>query len=449
MEYVERKKSNRIITTLSVFVAVLAIMTGIFGTLYAINRANYETTSVSLENVYQRSFYDLVDNVNNAETKLAKLLSTTDKAYSQKLLTEIHENTNCAQNNLSYLPISMNGISDTIKFINQIDGYTTTLAKNNKTLTTSDRETLSKLYDSIAGIKEKLNGMSQKFVEGYSVSANSKETKKEDYTSFTTLISSTKAKDTDYPTMIYDGPFSDTVVNKEIKGLSFAETSKEETEKVAANIYKDSEVSFAGEANGKFSTYDYNITLPNGIDCYAQICKKGGKLLTLSSYSDSDKVNFSKEQAITKAEEFAVTQGINDVKCVWSDVVGNDAYINLAPVKNNIIYYPDLIKVKVDLSSGEIIGWESATYYTNHKERNLPKPTISEEIAKSAIEKGYVIDTIKLALSPIEDYNQEVLTYEIKCTKNDSTYYFYVDVQTGETVNVLRVVETDNGNLLM
>ena len=449
MKNVETKKSSKTILTLSIFVAVLAVMTVIFGILYAVNRSNFESASINLENIYQRSFYDLVDNVNNTETKLAKLLSTTDKAYSQRLLSEIHENANSAQNNLSYLPISMNGIPNTIKFINQVDGYTTTLAKNNKTLTASDRENLSNLYNSISGIKEKLNDMSQKFIDGYNVLDNSKESKKEDYTSFTTLISSTKAKDTDYPTMIYDGPFSDTVVNKKINGLNFAKTSKTEAEKVVANIYNDSKITSAGETNGKFSTYDYNITLPNGIDCYAQICKKGGKLLTLSSYSDSDKVNFSKEQAIAKAEEFAKTQGINDIKCVWSDVVGNDAYINLAPVKNNIIYYPDLIKVKVDLSSCEVIGWESTTYYTNHKERNLPKPIISQKTAKNSIEKGYVIESTKLALSPIEDYNQEVLTYEIKCIRDNSTYYFYVDVQTGETVNVLRVIETDNGNLLM
>lgn len=442
------EKSKRIILTLSIFVAVLAVMTIVFGILYAINRKNYESTSISLENVYERSFYDLVENINNTETKLAKLLSTTDKAYSQRLLSEIHENANSAQNNLSYLPISMNGIPDTIKFINQVDGYTTTLAKNNKTLTASDRETLTNLYNSISSIKEKLNDMSQKFIDGYNVLDNSKQSK-EDYTSFTTLISSTKAKDTDYPTMIYDGPFSDTVVNKKIKGLNFAETSKTEIDKIAANIYKDCNVSSAGEANGKFSTYDYNITLPSGIDCYAQICKNGGKLLTLSSYSNSDKVNFSEEQAITKAEEFAKNQGINDVKCVWSDVVENDAYINLAPVKNDIIYYPDLIKVKVDLSTCEVIGWEASTYYTNHKERNLPKPIISQETAKKSIEKGYVIESTKLALSPIEDYNQEILTYEIKCIKDGSTYYFYIDVQTGETVNVLRVIETDNGSLLM
>ena len=75
------EKSKRIILTLSIFVAVLAVMTIVFGILYAINRKNL-STSISLENVYERSFY-ICENINNTETKLAKLLSTTDKAYSQ------------------------------------------------------------------------------------------------------------------------------------------------------------------------------------------------------------------------------------------------------------------------------------------------------------------------------------------------------------------------------
>jgi hypothetical protein len=106
----------------------------------------------------------------------------------------------------------MNGISDTIKFINQVDGYTTTLAKKGEdSLSTEDKTTLNRLYVSIADIKYKFNDISQKILKGYSISANSKNTK-EDYTKFTNLIQETKSVDTDFPTMIYDGPFSDTVV---------------------------------------------------------------------------------------------------------------------------------------------------------------------------------------------------------------------------------------------
>lgn len=442
-----KSMNRKNIIILSVFVAVLGIMTIMFAVLYAVNKTNYENTSVNLENIYQRSFYDLVDNINNTEVKMGKLLSSSDSEYNKKLLDEIHSNANNAQSNLSYLPISMNGISDTIKFINQVDGYTKTLIQGEK-LSAKNVETLSELYDSIAGIKEKLNDMSDQIIKGYSISVHSRDSKS-DYTEFTQLMQTTKAGDVDYPTMIYDGPFADTVLNKEIKGLTFAEISEKEAKEKASELYKNSKISFAGETNGKFTTYDYNISLATGIDGYAQFTQKGGRLLTLSSYSDSDKVNYSKEQAIEIAKEFAVSQGINDVECVWSDVVSNDAYINLAPIVDGVIYYSDLIKVKVDLNSGLVLGWEATTYYTNHTTRTLPEILYTASKAKSNIDSSYNVESVKLALSPIEDCNQEVFTHEIKCTKEGSVYYFYIDIQTGATVNILKVVQTDNGNLLM
>jgi spore germination protein len=341
----------------------------------------------------------------------------------------------------------MNGISDTIKFINQVDGYTTTLVKNDK-LTEEDKKNLNDLYSSISEIKLKLNDLSREIVKGFSISANSVNVK-EDYNEFTQLMQTTKSNDTDFPKMIYDGPFSDTVLNKEVKGLNFDEVSEAEVEKVAANSFAGSKLSKFGETNGKFATYDFNLTLDNGINCYAQYTKKGGKLLTLSCYTDKNAVNYTKEQAIEKAKDFASKQGVDGVECVWSDIVENDAYINLAPVVNDIIYYPDLIKVKVDLSSGQVIGWESTTYYTNHRDRILPKVVYTANQAKNGIDGSYNIDSIKLALSPIEDCNKEVLTHEIKCNKDNSIFYFYIDVETGETVNILKVIQTDNGNLLM
>ena len=73
MKDLSKEKSNMSkagVITLIVFVVVLGIMMTVFCVLYAINKNGYHTTSVNLENIYQRSFYDLVDNINNTETQL-------------------------------------------------------------------------------------------------------------------------------------------------------------------------------------------------------------------------------------------------------------------------------------------------------------------------------------------------------------------------------------------
>ena len=205
---------------------------------------------------------------------------------------------------------------------------------------------------------------------------------------------------------------------------------------------------FVGETNGKFKTYDFKIVLEGGQEYYAQITKAGGKLLTLSSHAGRANKTLSNEDAIEIATNFAKAQGLSNMECVWSDVVGNDTYLNLAPVEDNIILYPDLIKVKVDLATGNILGWEATSYYTNHVERNLPSPSYSKAEAKAKISSDFKIVSSRLALSPLE-YNREVLTYEFECEKAGATYYFYFNAENGNLENILKVIKTDNGNLLM
>lgn len=136
------------------------------------------------------------------------------------------------------------------------------------------------------------------------------------------------------------------------------------------------------------------------------------------------------------------------MECVWSGSLGSDTYLNLAPVENNVVLYPDLIKVKVDLSSGNILGWEASTFYTNHRSRALETPSVSKAASENRIPDGFKILETRLALSPL-DYNREVLTNEVKAFKEGATYYFYFNAQTGNLENILKVVKTENGNLMM
>ena len=72
MEDVKREDrsnfSKKTVVTLIVFTIVLGVMAVVFSVLYAIQMKELSDKSVSLEKVYQRTFYDLVDSVNNTET---------------------------------------------------------------------------------------------------------------------------------------------------------------------------------------------------------------------------------------------------------------------------------------------------------------------------------------------------------------------------------------------
>ena len=450
MDAAETKTSNKALIVVTIILSIAVVALGI---LYGISMSSLNSYQATLENVYQKNFYELVDEVNNAETKLNKVLASNSASYKSKLLKEISKNASEAQTRLNMLPYSINGLSDTISFVNQVSGYTETLAKtleDGQNLSKNDEETLEKVYESIVNIKKSLNSMSKQMWEGYNITDSSLKLDG-DYNNLTSDMSAMNGEDIEYPTMIYDGPFSDSQVNKEVKGLNFGEVSMETAKsnlgKVLTGVNMDN-FDFQGESKGHFTTYDFSYEDENGAYTFAQVTKKGGKLLTLSSQNIYKTKKLELENAEKIALDFAKKADISNMKVVWSDVIGDDAFINLAPVIDGVIIYPDLVKVKVDLTKGNVLGFEASSYYMNHVDRKIMPTRITQSVAKAKLYSGLKVKDTRLALIPLE-YDKEVLCYEFICTMNGNTYYVYINAVNGAEENILKVIQTDNGNLLL
>ena len=449
------KSRNRANVGLVIALCIVSACLIVTSILWLTNLSKMNNMGLTIESVYERNFYDLVDNVNNTEVKLSKVLASSYDSYSRKLLGEISKNANSASYNLSNLPISLNGIDETKKFINQVSGYTSTLCdKLDKgyTLTSAEMDTLENIYESIVILKNSLGEFNDKYIsQGFNIFVNGN-LLEGDYNNFTLKIQGIKSSDVEYPTMIYDGPFADGQYNKEPKGLAGNLISVDMAKQVIKKQYQtidDSKITYKTETNGKFSTFDFEVKLNDeSTTLYIQVTKTAGKLLTISGYGDKNNRTISLIDAISKAKQIAKEQTGVSFDCVWSDIVSNDAYINLAPVENKIILYPDLIKLKIDLSSGELIGYSATSFYTNHTTRTIATASYEKGLADEKVPSGYTIEMSRLCLAPI-DYGTEKLCYEYKCLKDDVTYYIYINATNGITENILRVIETTDGSMLM
>ena len=122
-------------------------------------------------------------------------------------------------------------------------------------------------------------------------------------------------------------------------------------------------------------------------------------------------------------------------------------FINYAPLVDGIIYYPDLIKLKIASDNGNILGLEARNYAFNHTTRTLPTPALSSAEAQKKLSVSDGATGGKLCLIPYKT-NAEKLAYEFIVTTN-GTYYIYVDAVSGEEINILYVVSTTGGDKLI
>ena len=120
--------------------------------------------------------------------------------------------------------------------------------------------------------------------------------------------------------------------------------------------------------------------------------------------------------------------------------------INYAYTQNDVVIYPDLIKLKIALDNGEIMGIETKGYLNSHEERNIEEVKVSKETAKENLNKNLEIKSENLAIIPTE-WKTEVLCWEFKGTVDDTDFLVYINAETGKEEDILVIVDTPNGTL--
>lgn len=442
----EKGKVSKVFLILTILFAVGMVT---FGSLYFINGSRSGVYANTLENVYQRCIYELLDNVNNIDDNLTKAIVANNKEGEMMYLKLVSDECKYAQNNFSLLPITMNTVDSGVKFINQMDGYCTSLVKAGKKLTGEQVSRLGELYEIVSTLKGILNNVVDEVLSGKTI-MSSNILNDDGLTEFSLGFQEINSEDISYPSMIFDGPFSDSLYNKEAKGLTGQEINKEQAQTLLnsyLNEYNIETITFVGQTKGNFETYDFNVEA-EGYSYYAQLTKKGGFLLTLSAYSEYNESVLHDEKACEDiAKTFAQYCGVDNMESTWVESGKGVCYVNLAPVIDNIIYYPDLIKVKIDMSSGKVVGYEAQNYAYNHVERKGLAATYDAVKAREKVKQDMVIQSQKLALIPL-DYGGEELCYEFKGEYNDSVYFVYINAKTGNEERVLKVVGTSEGQLI-
>ena len=120
--------------------------------------------------------------------------------------------------------------------------------------------------------------------------------------------------------------------------------------------------------------------------------------------------------------------------------------INYAYLQDEVTVYSDLIKLKVALDNGEILGIETTGYLNSHEERNIGDIKISKEDAAKNLNKKLDIKSENLAIIPTE-WKTEILCWEFKGTIDGMDFLVYVNANTGKEEDILLIINTPNGTL--
>lgn len=453
MDWKNRLKKGHM---LSVIAVLLILVSALIIVIYAKQR-EYRQAS---ENSYNMAFYELVDYIQNVETYLAKSVISSTPEHGAETLTNLWRESNLAQSYLSRLPIESQELENTEKFLNQVSDYSYTLSRKNiynEKLTDEDLKNLKELHGYSVELQNTLNQLSEDLHQGR---LKWGELNKKGSIAFAQQVdniskesfSNLEENFHEYSGLIYDGAFSEHVTNQEKKGLTGEEITEEQAkQKVEEIIGKNNikEISNLGfSENATIQVYDFIVTNNKEEKTQISISKKGGHIVYFNTNRDVNAEMISQEEANEKGKQFLSDNGFSNMKETYYLKQEGVVTINYAYTQNNVVVYSDLIKVKVALDNGEILGIETSGYLNNHCERNISKPKITKEEAKKELNKDLEIMSEGLAIIPTE-WKTEILCYEFKGKVEGKEFLVYINCENGREEDVLIVTNTPNGTLTM
>ena len=418
---------------------------------FVINAQKASELSRQLNADAERSLSTLEACMSSINTNLTKGLYANTTPMLSSMAISLTRDAASAKNSLSALPLSDTQLDNMLKFLSQVGAFVSTLDRKlslGEPITSEERNQLKQLIDISQKLLSELDTITQGVEDGsvsFKQAGSTLQKSADQSVQIDSAFGDAEQTITDYPTLIYDGPFSDHILNQRPKTLEGkSDISKEKALEIASDFIgiDKSTLRFDSETNGVIETYNFFVDSIN-----ISVCKKGGAVLYLLGSSSAGESVISPEQAVENAKNFLSAKGYENMKESYYSTQDGICTVNFAYENEGVICYPDLIKLSVSLETGNIISFDARGYIMNHTDRPPVQSKISADEAKMSVSDYLTVMSSRLAVIPT-DYKTEKTAYEFHCkTPDEQEVLVYIDVLTAKEDDILLLLYSDGGIL--
>lgn len=404
---------------------------------------------LELKNGYSKNFDDFSAAVNNISLLLSKLKYTSTKEQAAKIAAKLLAEAELSKTALSQMP--QNGELTVLnRFFSQVGNYAVAISEqisSDGTESDTIAENIIILADTAQKIAETVNTAQSNYnnSEYWAMELEEKLGSDENSLNLAESLQKLEEELTDFPTLIYDGPYSDHILEKKPALLENADDITQEEALTAAKTACDDEskkLAFSHKTQGHIPCY---IFTAEGVT--AAVSQKGGYNVYMRKDRAVNANILNIDQAREKAKRYLGRINMSGFKETYYYLNEGILTINFAFTDGETICYTDLIKVGVAMDNGEIVLYEAAGYISNHRDRAFVTPEYSSEQAKEVLNKALKVTGVGIALIPTAA--DEVRCYEFACTASDGKEILvYINVSSLKEEEILILLKSDGGTLV-
>ncbi len=406
------------------------------------------------ESQYQLSFHELSWHVEMISGQLAQLIVSSSREQNVLGLATVWRQVFAAQANIGGLPLAFVPLSKTEKFLADTGEVSFALlsrvTQSKEGLADQDVKIIAELYDRAKVLKNELGGMAAQILNRQlswtqvEVAASQSNAELEDNT-IVDGFQLMEKKMEEYPEIDLGGDF--TQVKHDVKKVDGdTEVSPERAIEIAQKWWFGEQDKHTGnlayEGVGDVPTYGLEFAPLSGeaenTPVYIDVSKLDGTILWAMRPKTITGANIDLSDGERRGLAFLQARGFNDmvlVKVEQQDTMGVYTFV---PRQNEVLLYPDQVKVQVALDNGEVTGYEGTPFYMFHKDRALPLAALSEAQLKKQISPNLKVELIRPAL--ISNYwGKEILVWEVRGSYAEEKFVLFYNAITGSEEEISRI----------
>ncbi len=394
-----------------------------------------------VQNEAESAARDLNTSLVDLQTNLRKLSAAATPAQHARLLFEVRRLSDAAGGALGRLSISHADGRDLEQFLTRTGDYADTLldsVQSGVLLSAADGEQLTAIGTQCEALCGAINDrLASGLLPMGAVTPD-------DYYTAEPNADALPA----YPSLRYDGPFSESSETAEPKGLPAETVSETRAKDIADRAFPDVTWRFDGRCDAAIAAFDFSGE--NGETL--SVTERGGKLLywMLPASGDSDEplTDDALLRLKSSAASYLTGAGFGAMQPTVSVSYAGRAVIGFAAVQNGVVLCADTVQVYVDRVTERVVGLDARGYYAHHTVRRLPAFTLSEQDARDAVSLSLQIASVTPCLLP-KCETHEVACYECRGTLGERTYLVYINAATGAEESIRELLRTDSGETLL
>lgn len=439
--------------------------------------AREKALETMMQSGYRQAFYELSDNINDIQTALKKLRVTASASRHVLLLADVWRLSGAAVANMGNIPNSHVDTVDLNSFLVRVGDYAHVLTQRilaGGILNQDDYTQINALYEKSVSIGNELAEriaaddfpIQSVDAEGYYASVNDgagggeagqdgqQDQQNQQGQGEQGGAQGTKDQESinDYPTLIYDGPFSESNESAAPRGLPQEEIDEQAAQQFALSYLEGGELTGTGLEEGTIPVYGFYGKDGAGRSVEITIAKQGGAVLWMMAETPSGEDGVPDEDTVSKmrdaAKAYLDARNYPGMEATYAQFYDGVGVFNFAATNNDVILYGDLVKVYVERASNTVCGVDANNFLMMHAERSLPEPLITQEEAAEHVSESLEVASVRLALIP-KTAATEILCYEFKGTSQEAEFIVYINALTGAEEEIFEIINSEDGQLVV